>query len=259
MKLSIISRLKTVLAATLTAIAAHATPETADTLAPVLTPLVQPVTAVVHDTVCRYIAVPVPAPKSTTDESTKYYTKYEKIRAQRIERWTKLIPNQFTLQYAGSIGMLSAGPGWHYGKKEHWETDILFGFLPRYHSERGKFTFTVKERYVPWHCRFGNQWVLQPLTAGVAFNTLSGDDFWRHLTDKYPHNYYWFSTKIRTLIFLGQRIRLDIPSQYRRYHSSITAYYELTTCDFYALSKYSNREYPWSKVISLALGIRWEM
>ena len=173
MKLSITERLMTVLATALMATTAHATPQAADTLAPVRTTPVQPVTVVVHDTVCRYIAVPVPAPKSTTDESTKYYTKYEKIRAQRIERWTKLIPNQFTLQYAGSIGMLSAGPGWHYGKKEHWETDILFGFLPRYHSERGKFTFTVKERYVPWHCRFGNQWVLQPLTAGVAFNTHS--------------------------------------------------------------------------------------
>ena len=111
MKLSITERLMTVLATALMATTAHATPQAADTLAPVRTTPVQPVTVVVHDTVCRYIAVPVPALKSTTDESTKYYTKYEKIRAQRIERWTKLIPNQFTLQYAGSIGMLSAGQG----------------------------------------------------------------------------------------------------------------------------------------------------
>ena len=258
MKLSNTERLMTFAATALAAMAVHAAPETTDTITPATTPLIHTATVVVRDTVYRYIVVPAPALKSMTDV-TKYQTKYEKKRSQRIGHWLKLIPNQFTLQYAGSIGMLSAGPGWHYGKKEHWETDILFGFLPRYHSEKGKFTFTVKERYVPWHCRFSNRWTLQPLTAGVAFNTLSGDDFWRNLPDKYPHNYYWFSTKLRTLLFLGQRIRYDIPDQYRRYHSSITAYYEISTCDFYALSKYSNREYPWSKVLSLAFGIRWEM
>ena len=83
MKLSITERLMTVLATALMATTAHATPQAADTLAPVRTTPVQPVTVVVHDTVCRYIVVPAPALKATTDEAT-YQTTYEKKRSQRI-------------------------------------------------------------------------------------------------------------------------------------------------------------------------------
>ena len=50
MKLSITERLMTVLATALMATTAHATPQAADTLAPVRTTPVQPVTVVVHDT-----------------------------------------------------------------------------------------------------------------------------------------------------------------------------------------------------------------
>lgn len=252
-----ISRLAMAFAALATASAARAATLPTDTIGPAV--LTRQSVVVVHDTVFRYVAVPVHIGKDAAETDGLAQTKYEKLRTKRMKHWMKLIPNQFTIQYAGSIGLLNAGPGWHYGRKDNWETDILFGFLPRYHSEHAKFTFTVKERYVPWHCRLGKAWGLQPLTAGIGFNTLSGSDFWNNLPDKYPHNYYWFSTKLRTHVFIGQRIRYDIPQHYRRRHSSVSAYYEISSCDFYLLSKYSNREYAWHDVISLAFGIRWEM
>lgn len=215
--------------------------------------------AVVHDTVYRYVLMPVPIATSGTSASVQKAGRYEQIHSRRMRYWAKLLPDQATLQYAGSIGLLSIGPGWHYGRNDHWETDLLFGFLPRYQADHAKFTFTVKERYVPWHCRLSSCYVLQPLTAGFFFNTISSDDFWRKQPDKYPSNYYWFSTRIRTNIFLGQRIRYDIPSAYRRLHSSVSAYYEISTCDLYVLSKIHNREYPWRYVFSLAFGLKWEM
>ena len=71
---------------------------------------------------------------------------YELRHERYIKRWNKLIPNQATVQYAGSIGMFSAGAGWRYGRNHHWETDLLLGFLPKYHSETAHMTFTIKER-----------------------------------------------------------------------------------------------------------------
>lgn len=184
--------------------------------------------------------------------------KYKKRRERSYLRWMRLLPKQVSLQYAGSIGLMSGGFGWTYGKNKHWETDFLIGFVPRYHSEHAHSTFTIKERYVPWHCKVSSRWTIQPLTAGLFFNTISGDDFWRKLPDKYPRKYYGFSTKIRSNIFIGQRVKYNIPSRHRVFHSAISYYYELSTCDLYLVSKFTNKEYPWSKTLSLALGVRWD-
>lgn len=70
--------------------------------------------------------------------------RYLRRRERTFRQWMRLIPNQTILQYAGSIGLMSAGIGWHYGRHDHWETDFLIGFLPRYHSEHAKSTFTLK-------------------------------------------------------------------------------------------------------------------
>ncbi len=186
-------------------------------------------------------------------------TRYERNRERAMRGWSRLIPNQEVVQYAGSIGLLNVGFGWHYGRGEHWETELLFGFVPRYHAESFRFTFTAKQRYVPWHCPISRRWVVEPLTAGLFFNTISGDDFWDKQPDRYPKNYYGFSTKIRTHIFLGQRLRYNIPRRKRRRHQAVTLYYELSTCDLYLVSKITNRTYPWSETLSLALGLRFEL
>lgn len=185
--------------------------------------------------------------------------RYVKNKEKAYKRWMRLIPNQATIQYAGSIGMLSAGFGWHYGRGDHWETDLLIGFLPRYHSEAAHATYTIKERYVPWHCHLSSRWILQPLTAGLFFNTISGPDFWRRQPDKYPKHYYGFSTKVRSNIFLGQRICYRIPSRHRLLHSAVSAYYELSSCDLYIVSKAVNKSYPWRETLSLAFGVKWDM
>lgn len=194
-----------------------------------------------------------------SDTAAYIGTRYERNREKRIRGWAKLIPEQGTLQYAGSIGLMSIGIGWHYGRGDHWETELLVGFLPRYHSEGAKSTFTLKQRYVPWHCVLGTRWTVEPLTAGVFFNTISGDDFWKNQPDRYPKNYYGFSTKVRANIFLGQRLRYNIPSKRRIYIRALSLYYELSSCDLYIVSKATNKHFPWRETLSLAFGLRWEM
>lgn len=195
--------------------------------------------------------------QSATDSTAA--TRYEKHRSNYESRWSKLIPNQFTLQYAGSIGAVSAGAGWHYGKNLHWETDLLVGFLPKYHSRSAHATFTVKERYVPWHCQLNERFTVEPLTAGAFFSTISGEDFWRNQPSRYPKRYYGLPTKLRTNIFVGQRLRFHIPSHKRVLHQSVSVYYEISTCDIYLLSKATNKSYPWSKTLSLAIGVKWDL
>lgn len=194
-----------------------------------------------------------------TVQAVRKQTRYERNKERLQRGWGKLIPNQYTLQYAGSIGMFSAGFGWHYGRHDHWESEFLVGFVPKFHSDHARATFTLKQRYVPWHCRVSSRWTIQPLTTGFAFNTITGSEFWAKEPSKYPSGYYGFSTKIRIHVYVGQRLRYNIPSRKRLINSAVSAYYELSTCDLYIVSKAINKKYPWRNTLSLAFGLRWEL
>ena len=82
----------------------------------------------------------------------------EQRRAERHQRklqqyksgWNRLIPKYQNVQYAGSMGLLSLGVGWDYGRKKQWETEIMFGLIPRFSSNKAKVTFTLKQNYAPW-------------------------------------------------------------------------------------------------------------
>lgn len=189
----------------------------------------------------------------------KTLNRYERRRLRSWKRWSKLIPSHVILQYAGSIGMLNVGLSWHYGKHHNWETEILFGFLPKYQTGAVHATFTLKERYIPWHCNLNSRWELHPLTAGIFFNTISGDEFWKNEPDRYPAPYYRLSTKFRTNIFLGQRIRYKLQKHKRFFNQAVTFYYELSSCDLYIISKAINKEYKWKDTLSLAFGLRWDV
>ena len=184
--------------------------------------------------------------KSIYDRRTTHYRNF----------WRKVIPNQFTAQYAGSIGVAALGVGWHYGKHKNWETDLLLGFLPKYNSAENKVTFTVKERYVPWHLNIGSRWMVEPLTTGLFFSSIFGEDFWSKEPSRYPDRYYGFSTRVRANIFLGERLTYRIPSKKRHFFRSVTAYYELSTCDMYIISAIPNKNVRLSDILSLAFGLR---
>lgn len=78
-------------------------------------------------------------------EKKKAQFKYEE-RAERIKlRWERLVPRYTKIQFAGSMGLLSAGTGWDYGKNKQWETDIFLGVVPKYETDHMKMTMTIKQ------------------------------------------------------------------------------------------------------------------
>lgn len=186
-------------------------------------------------------------------------SRYQRHTDRYKSFWQRLTPRQTTLQYAGSIGLLSAGVGWHYGPRDQWETEFLVGFLPRYERERTSATFTLKQRFRPWVIPVSHRWEIDPLTTGLFFNTISGENFWSREPSRYPKRYYGFSTRIRTHVFLGQRLRYNIPTRNRLYNKSITFYYELSTCDLYLVSAIPNSNVRLSDILSLCFGVRMEV
>lgn len=178
--------------------------------------------------------------------------------AQEKKLWHHLIPDHFVAQYAGSIGIANFGLGWDY-YRNHWETEAIGGWILKYESQETKATFTLKQRYIPWRVNAHRHWDIEPLTTGLFLNTIFSEDFWHNEPKRYGGGYYGFSPKVRINIFVGQRVRFKMPARYNQVIKSISAYYELSTCDLYIVSKFVNKNVHIDDILSLAFGIKLEI
>ena len=145
------------------------------------------------------------------------------------------------------------------GIRRQWETHLLFGYIPKYDSKRAKLTMTLKENYIPWSIYLDDGWNLEPLECGLYFNTVFGHEFWAKQPAKYSSGYYPFSTKFRPNVFVGQRITKTVPNNRRRYIKSITAFYELSTCDIYFMTFFRNGKADFWDVFGLSLGLKVQL
>lgn len=190
--------------------------------------------------------------------STPEYSKYDKRVHRFRQNWNKLIPTHNVLQYAGNMGMFSLGTGWDYGKHNQWETNLLFGFIPKHDSDRTKITMTLKQIYIPWSLELNNKLSLEPLACGIYFNTVFGNEFWVQEPERYPEGYYGFSSKVRTHIFLGQRLTYDIDKERRFIAKSVSLFYELSTCDLLLISRVTNKYLKARDYLSLSFGVKFQ-
>lgn len=187
------------------------------------------------------------------------HSRYDK-RIHRYRRyWGALIPTQTILQTCGNMGLFSFGVGWDYGKHQQWETQLLFGYIPKYDSNSAKMTITLKQNYIPWSVTMGHGWAFEPLECGLYFNTVLGSDFWTKQPSKYGSGYYPFSTRIRPNIFVGERFTVDVPENSRKFVKSVTFFYELSTNDIYFMRFYRNGSAGFWDVFGLSLGIKTQL
>ncbi len=185
-----------------------------------------------------------------TPETMRYHERLMK----RQQRWDRLIPNLFILQYAGDIGMFSAGIGWDYGSSNQWETHLALGYLPSHQKYHYYWTFTLREVYLPWNVKIRNNWQFKPLAVSLAVNSMLSGEFWTSEPDRYPSGYYGFSSKLRFQLGLGQRISWSIPEHHRFLSQKIAFYYEIVTCDLYVRQKILNKKIPFKDIFALGLG-----
>lgn len=199
------------------------------------------------------------APARTHADTAAVIAPYQR-RIERITSfWNRLIPSGTRLQFAGNMGLLSGGVTWIYGRR-HWETSLLFGFVPKHSAKHAMATMTLKQDYIPWTVRLGRwPWLqFQPLAAGVYLNTVFSHKFWVHQPSRYPRGYYWFATRLRPNIYIGERLRLALPSGKRQFARAVSIFYEISTCDYAAIQRLHNSYITPDKWLTLSLGIQFE-
>jgi len=183
--------------------------------------------------------------------------KYLRRLERHHRRWASLIPNKFSLQYAGDMGMLSAGIGWDYGRRNQWETHLFVGYLPKNHTPNAYWSFTLKELFIPWSIKLNDLFSIEPLYCTLFVNSILNSEFWTKEPDRYPQGYYGFSSKIRFHIGLGQKITIHIPTHRRFLADNISLYYSISTCDLYVRQKILSSSIPLKDIICLDVGLQY--
>lgn len=185
--------------------------------------------------------------------------RYDNFVEKRKNNWQKLLPTQSILQYAGNMGFMSLGVGWDYGKSNQWETNFLVGFLPKFDSEKVKGTLTLKENFLPWQLLIKEKTTITPFVCGLYINTIFGNEFWRKQPDKYPKGYYWFSTKSRFNLFIGQRITRNFLHDNFFNLRGCSAFYEVSTSEIMIIYKVKNNYIKFSDMICLSVGLNFQI
>lgn len=195
--------------------------------------------------------------------------RYEQRLEQRRRIWMALLPSTVRLQYAGSVGLVSLGMGWEYGRRHQWETDFMFGLVPKYDKDDAFLTFTLRQTYVPWtkglyrsraHARGQYWYTWQPLSCGLFVNSVMRGDYWTKEPERYPdQDYYRFASKIRLHLFLGQRYTIHLPPERRFLAKEMSLVWEISTCDLYVVSKFVNSTLPLKDILSLSLGMKFKI
>ncbi|MBR3732921.1 MAG: hypothetical protein IKN22_00125 [Bacteroidaceae bacterium] len=208
----------------------------------------------------------LPSSAEQAEQADKVRTKpakgspeYYEYRMERYNQfWRSLIPNQARVQYAGSVGAANIGLGWHYGGRDKrlWETDFMFGFVPKSSAPEAHLTFTIRQSYIPFRLRMTDWLAYEPLSTGLIFNTIFGEQFWVNEPSRYPNKYYGFSSAVRFHAFLGQRLRYEIPQRKRKFVKAISFCYELSASDLYLVSYVPNKNISLRDILSLSVGVK---
>lgn len=169
----------------------------------------------------------------------------------------RILPTCNIMQFGGNMGLASIGLGWDYGSRGEWETDVLFGYIPKNEGDKSYATLTLKETYVPWSISLGGGVAFEPLSAGIYFNSILSRDFWVRAPEKYPYGYYGFSTKIRLNVFVGEGITFTLPQYGRGTNAeSVTLFYEFGATDLYVISGVTNRYLKFWDIFGISFGLK---
>lgn len=146
-------------------------------------------------------------------------------------------PDFLALQYAGSIGYVSAGIGYDI-IKSHARASVHFGTVPE--NQGGPLNiFCGKFFYKPWNINLSRRTSFHPADVGLMVSYHTGEDFKQSVPDYFSgKNYYWWHTSMR--LHLATETSISIQLDPNRFFERLTTYIELNVNDLYLVTYFSN-------------------
>lgn len=162
-------------------------------------------------------------------------------QAQRDMANAGTAPFFLTLQIGGGAGTVAVGGGVRLAGRR-LEPEVLVGRVPARFSGQPLTILTFKTTYLPVRPTFGDHWRAEG-GVGAYVNYTAGPAL-RDSRDpaNYQKGYYWFSTKVRTGLFLAPRLSYaGRPSPQDPRPPRLGAYAEFGSNDLYLISRSSNQ------------------
>lgn len=161
-------------------------------------------------------------------------------------RW--IIPGQYKMQYAGSIGFMSLGFG--YAISPTYQPALFIGYLSEKFggSKNSVLTISLKNSFYLTKEPVFNYF--KPY-VGLSVNWGNTNNTFDDLPDYYPENYY-FQNKIHFAPFVGGELRFKIKG---RYFEGFGIYSELSALDAYLLEAIRTKYVKPHMALSLAAGV----
>jgi hypothetical protein len=170
--------------------------------------------------------------------------------AASAQNW---LPDHTKVQYAGGIGFLSVGVGYH-TKKDKLQGDVYYGFTPESVGGLDIHALSVKGTWFPLKPLNRKTWQVRPLSAGLLVNYTFGKQYFGFSPDNYPYDYYNFPTALHLGAFIGGQVNKQVSS--RRGVKRIGLYYELGTYDVELASYVRNRRaLSVTDILNLGIGV----
>ncbi|WP_430821549.1 hypothetical protein [Carboxylicivirga caseinilyticus] len=161
-------------------------------------------------------------------------------------RW--LLPDQYKVQYAGSIGYMSVGFGYEIGKI--YQPAMFFGYVgPHFGGSLNRvFTVSLKNTF-----RFTREPLFNYFMpyGGLSINWGNTNNTFRTLPDYYPDEYY-FQNMIHFAPFVGGELKFGIKGNYFK---AVGIYSEVSAFDAYLLEAIRTKYVKPDMILSLAVGV----
>ncbi len=145
------------------------------------------------------LAVLAAAPESETSKET------EDTHEEGAPFW---VPSHVQMQFAGNIGLLSAGPGWSILDRRV-QLSVLLGHVPEFAG--GPLTGVAgKLSLWPFEIELGEGFYTRPLQLGMLMHYTFGEKYFVETPERYPEGYYDYPTALRTAAFAGASVGNEI-------------------------------------------------
>ena len=164
------------------------------------------------------------------------------------------LPDHAVIQFAGNIGLLSAGPGYSYAQ-DKVQTDILYGITPGFETKTSIHILTAKTAYHPFKINLRNNYQLEPLRVGLGISYSVGHQFYTKWPARYPDGYYWWTTSFRLTPFLGASISRPVGNENSAI-KRVQLYSEFGTHDLAVVSFINNKNFPLGRILNIAIGTK---
>ncbi|MGV3587078.1 MAG: hypothetical protein ACO1OF_08765 [Adhaeribacter sp.] len=164
------------------------------------------------------------------------------------------LPDHAVVQFAGNIGLFSAGPGYSYAH-DKVQTDILYGITPGFETKTSIHILTAKTAYHPVKVMLKNGYMLEPLRLGLGISYSAGHQFYTKWPSRYPDGYYWWTTSFRLTPFIGASLSRKVGDGNAAI-KRVQLYSELGTHDLALISFFNNKHLPVHRILNIAVGTK---